>query len=89
MSETTTFSIRIEKETRERLEKLAKATARSRQFLISEAIKEYIDINEWQIQEIQQAIEEADKPGAEFIYHEEVRKKWEGKLANPMDTKRR
>ena len=85
----TTFSVRIDEETRERLESLAKSTARSRAYLINEAVKEYLDVNEWQIKEIKQAIQEADKPGAKFIDHEKVKAKWGGKLAHSMDSKGR
>lgn len=86
---TTTFSVRLEEETRERLESLAKSTARSRAYLINEAIKEYLDINEWQIKEIKRAIKDSDKPGAKFVDHEKVKAKWEGKLAHSMESKGR
>ncbi len=86
---TTTFSIRLDEETKERIENLAKSTARSRAFLINEAVKEYLDINEWQIAEIKQAIEEADKPGAKFIDHEKIKSKWGAKRVHSVDSKGR
>jgi predicted transcriptional regulator len=86
---TTTFSIRLDEETKERIENLAKSTARSRAFLINEALKEYLDINEWQIAEIKQAIEDADKPGAKFIDHEKIKAKWRAKRAHSVDSKGR
>ncbi|MHB8880508.1 MAG: CopG family ribbon-helix-helix protein [Thermodesulfovibrionales bacterium] len=85
----TTFSVRIDEETKGRLESLAKSTARSRAYLINEAVKEYLAINEWQIKEIKQAVKEADKPGAKFIDHEKVKAKWEGKLAHSVVSKGR
>jgi len=69
---TTTFSVRLDEETKNRLERLAKSTSRSRSFLVADAIREYIDINEWQVEEIRKAVEEADRPGAKFIDHEEI-----------------
>jgi len=84
-----TFSVRLEEETKERLESLSKSTARSRAYLINEAIKEYLDINEWQIQEIHKAIKDVDKPGAKFIDHDKVKSKWEAKLAHSMESKGR
>ncbi len=69
---TTTFSIRIDEKTKERLDQLAKSTSRSRAYLAAEAIREYIETNEWQIAEIEKAVKEADRPGAKFIPHEEV-----------------
>ncbi len=85
----TTFSIRIDEDTKERLERLAKSTSRSRSYLILDAIKEYIYINEWQIREIEEAVEEADKPGAKFIDHEKVKAKWEAKLGRSLESKGR
>ena len=80
----TTFSVRIDDKTKERLERLAKSTSRSRSFLVTEAIQEYIEANEWQISEINRAIEAADKPGAKFIDHEEIEAKWKGTSAHKM-----
>ena len=57
---TNTVTIRLEEATKNKLEKLADATHRSRSFLAAEAIKAYVDSNEWQISEIHAAIAEAD-----------------------------
>ena len=46
---TTTFSVRVGRSTKSRLEKLAKNTGRSRSFLAAEAISAYLDTNEWQV----------------------------------------
>jgi choline dehydrogenase-like flavoprotein len=42
---TTTFSVRVGRSTKSRLEKLAKSTGRSRAFLAAEAISAYLDAN--------------------------------------------
>ena len=55
-----TVTIRLEESTKNKLEKLAESTHRSRSFLAAEAIKAYVDSNEWQINEIHAAIKEAD-----------------------------
>ena len=55
------MSIRLEPELKSRLDKLASATHRSKSFLASEAVREFIEINEWQIQELEAAIKEADE----------------------------
>jgi RHH-type transcriptional regulator, rel operon repressor / antitoxin RelB len=34
---------------KKRFDKLAKSTGRSRSFLAAEAIREYLDVNEWQV----------------------------------------
>ncbi|MET0028814.1 MAG: ribbon-helix-helix protein, CopG family [Candidatus Thiodiazotropha sp.] len=61
MSQSATMTIRLDPELKTRLDKLAAATQRSKSFLASEAVREFIEINEWQIQEIQSAIKEADE----------------------------
>lgn len=68
-----TLTIRVDTETRQRLEQLAKATDRTRSYLAAEAIRQYVELNEWQIQEIKQAVAEADaaRPD-EWIPHAEV-----------------
>lgn len=56
----TTMTIRLEADLKDRLDQLAGATSRSRSFLAAEAIRDFIELNEWQIQEINDAIKEAD-----------------------------
>ena len=54
------MTIRLEPDLKERLDQLAQATHRSKSFLASEAIREFIELNEWQVQEVKAAIKEAD-----------------------------
>lgn len=73
----TTMTIRLEPELKQRLDQLANATNRSKSFLAVEALRDFIELNEWQIQEINEAISEADK--GEFASDEQVNKistKW-------------
>jgi len=56
----TTMTIRLEPELKQRLDRLAKATQRSKSFLAAEALRDFVELNEWQIEEIKAAIEEAD-----------------------------
>ena len=46
------MTIRVDGKTRSRLEKLAKAMERTKSYLAAEAIRTYVDLNEWQIAEI-------------------------------------
>ncbi len=73
----TTMTIRLEPELKDRLDGLAEATHRSKSFLAAEAIREFIDLNEWQIQEIKSAIKEADN--GDFATDKDLKKtlrKW-------------
>ena len=42
----TTFTVRVGRAVKQRLEKLAESTGRSRSFLAAEALKAYLDANE-------------------------------------------
>lgn len=42
-----TVTIRLESELKQRLEKLAEAMQRSKSFLASQAIRDFVDLNEW------------------------------------------
>ena len=55
-----TMTIRIEDELRDRLDRLAASTQRSASFLAAEAIRAYVENNEWQVTEIRKALKEAD-----------------------------
>jgi RHH-type transcriptional regulator, rel operon repressor / antitoxin RelB len=56
----TTMTLRLEDDVKTRLDELSTATRRSKSYLAAEAIREYVFNNEWQVREIQAAIEEAD-----------------------------
>jgi len=68
-----TLTMRIDDKTKHRLEKLAKSTSRTKSYLITHAIKDYLEVNEWQVQEIKKGIKEAD--AGHLINHEDVLKK--------------
>jgi RHH-type rel operon transcriptional repressor/antitoxin RelB len=71
------MTIRVDGKTKSRLEKLARATERTKSYLAAEAIRAYVDLNEWQIGEIKAALKEAD--AGNFATDAEVRrvrKKW-------------
>jgi RHH-type transcriptional regulator, rel operon repressor / antitoxin RelB len=73
----TTMTIRLDDELKEQLERLAAATRRSKSFIATEAIREFIELNEWQVNEIQQALEEAD--ASDFASESEIKQtfaKW-------------
>jgi RHH-type rel operon transcriptional repressor/antitoxin RelB len=79
-SEANVLSLRLDSRLKKQLDKLAKATQRSRSFLAAEAIREYVSLNEWQIEEISKALGEADR--GEFASERQVEKvmrKWTGR----------
>jgi RHH-type rel operon transcriptional repressor/antitoxin RelB len=71
------MTIRVDARTRRRLEKLAKAMERTKSYLAAEAIRAFVDLNEWQIAEISAALKEADS--GDFAGDKEVEavmRKW-------------
>ncbi len=70
MSQSSTMTIRLDADLKTRLDKLADATHRSKSYLAAEAVREYIELNEWQLQEIQAAVTEAD--AGDFASEESV-----------------
>ena len=56
----TTMTVRLEDEVEDWLERLAESTQRSKSFLAAEAIREFVEDNDWQITETQAALSEAD-----------------------------
>jgi len=68
----TTITIRIEEDTKERLNRLAKATDRTISYLLGNAIEQVLEQEEWQIGVIRERVKKADSPDAKFIPHDEI-----------------
>ena len=66
----TTMTIRLEDEVKDRLDRLADSTNRSKSYLAAEAIREFVETNEWQIAEIRAALKETD--AGDFASDEDV-----------------
>ena len=84
MSEPVT--LRLEPGIRKRLDQLAKATERSRAALAAEAVRQFVELNEWQIAAIQEGVRDADS--GRFIDHARLKSRWEKKLALALDKAR-
>jgi RHH-type rel operon transcriptional repressor/antitoxin RelB len=83
MIRTTSVNLRIQPTTKERLEHLARATKRSKSYLVEAAIENYLDLNEWQMKEIEQGLKEAEE--GRLTPHADVLAHWEAKVANSVD----
>ncbi len=58
-----TMTLRLDEETNDRLSNLAGATDRSKAYLTTQALKLFLENNEWQVHEIKQAVTEANTAG--------------------------
>lgn len=73
----TTMTIRLDDDLEHRLHVLAAATQRSKSFLAAEAIQAYVEAHEWQVGEMQTALQEAET--GDFASDEDIAglaKKW-------------
>ena len=80
---TTTMTVRLDEHLKQRLEKLSQSTYRSKSFLAAEAIREFVELNEWQVAELTQSIKEADE--GDFATDKEVSEvmnRWGADCAN-------
>src|SRR3990167_9879552 len=66
-----TFSIRLKPETKKRLAKLAKASGRSSNFLISDAVESYVANQERMLAEIRQA--DRQVKSGHYVRHEDMK----------------
>lgn len=57
---TTTLSIRLTEDRKLRIDALARATGRSRNYLFTEALDSYLDEHEWELAQIDEGIREAE-----------------------------
>lgn len=64
------LNVRIPSDVHEQLERLTKATGRSKSYLAMEALQSYLAAQSWQIADIQEAIAEADS--GDFASEREV-----------------
>jgi RHH-type transcriptional regulator, rel operon repressor / antitoxin RelB len=81
---TETLSIRLDSETKKRLDVLSKRSRRSKSFLAAEAITAYVESEEWQLGEIQAGIAELDSGNG--VSHDKV-SKWLKSWGKPGEAK--
>jgi RHH-type transcriptional regulator, rel operon repressor / antitoxin RelB len=81
---TETLSIRIDSETKKRLDALSKRSKRSKSFLAAEAITAYVATEEWQLGEIHAGI--ADLESRAYVSHDKV-EKWLRSWGQRNETK--
>lgn len=76
-------SVRLDDETLKRVGQMAEAMDRPRAWLMAEAIKQYVEREEWFIREVEKGVKAADD--GQLVDHADVKAKWEAKRAAQMD----
>jgi RHH-type transcriptional regulator, rel operon repressor / antitoxin RelB len=77
MGESSVLTLRLDSKLKRQLDLLSRATSRSRSFVAAEAIREYVALNRWQIEETAKGIVEADS--GDFASDQDVQRtlrKW-------------
>src|SRR2546425_12775927 len=59
-AQTTTMTVRVPVQVKRRLERLAKATARTASWLAADALAAYVDLHDWQVAAIEEGIADAE-----------------------------
>jgi len=86
MADSTTLTVRLDRSIKKRLEAAAARVRRSKSFLAAEAIEEYLAVQEWQIEAINNGIEAADH--GKLVPHDRV-KVWAKSLSAGRRSRRR
>ncbi len=81
-TQTTLISVRVRPELSARLEKLAVSVDRSKSYLAAEAIEDYLDLHEWQIQAIEEGIVAVDQ--GDTVSFESIKTEWEKQRENSL-----
>ena len=67
-------TVRLKADLNAKLEALARSTKRSKSYLATQAIAAYVDVNEWQIAEIEAGMAELDN--GEIVSEEEAKERY-------------
>ncbi|MDJ0895015.1 MAG: ribbon-helix-helix domain-containing protein [Alphaproteobacteria bacterium] len=73
------LSVRIDAEVKARLEELAVSTARTKSWLAAEAVRQFVENNEWQIQAVEEGVRASATDGM-ISSHETVMETWTKRL---------
>lgn len=76
-------SVRLDDETLKRVGQMAEAMDRPRAWLMAEAIRQYVEREEWFIREVEKGVKAADE--GRLVDHADLKAKWEAKRAAQMD----
>ena len=85
-SPSTTLTLRLPAATKRKLDRLARATGRTKSLLTHLAIDAYVALEAWQVEAIRQGVRTAD--AGKLVEHDTLKRKWEKKLVRALVGKR-
>lgn len=68
---TENVTVRMPHDTQEKLGRIASGMERSRNWLINQAVAQYLELYDWQTEQIRHRLHEAEN-GGEFVSHDEA-----------------
>jgi predicted transcriptional regulator len=84
--QTESLHARIPQELVKELDCIAASLGRSRNWLFNEAIKQFLDIQQWQTELIEQRLIESEDSKAKFIDHDEIMRRQEKRLKRKLNV---
>lgn len=75
---------RVSQELLTELDKIAVNLGRSRNWVLNEALKQFLDVQQWQTELIEERLVESESSKATFIDHDEIMEKHEKRLKKKL-----
>jgi predicted transcriptional regulator len=76
---TENVTVRMQPDTHKKLDKIAASLDRSRSWLINQAVEQYLELYDWQTEQIRDRLHKAEN-GGKFMSHDEAMKRIEQKI---------
>lgn len=77
MAEKETFSVRLDPERREQLDRLAESMDRPRSYLVNQAIDQFLDYHAWKLERVEEGRSAAER--GELVPHDELFERLRGR----------
>jgi len=76
---TANVTVRMPPDIQKKLGKIAASMDRSRNWLINQAVEQYLELYDWQTEQIRQRLHDAEH-GGEFVSHDDAMRRIEAKI---------
>ena len=84
LSQTESLHTRIPQELLEELDHIANSVGRSRNWVFNEALRQYLDLQQWQLTLIKERLSQSEESDAKFILHDKVMERQEKRLKKKL-----
>lgn len=84
LSQTESLHARIPQELLKELDHIANSVGRSRNWVFNEALKQYLDLQQWQLTLIKERLSQSEESDTKFILHDNVMERQEKRLKKKL-----